>query len=450
MFTTPTNISHWNRRVETLPREEIAALQLKKIKYLTRYAYYNSPFYRQRFDVAGVKPDDIQTLDDFRSKVPIYRKDDLRELREQTNDPFAGMLTVPVECLEVIHPSTGTSGVPTFVGVSADEVEILSEGIARLLWMWGCRPGMTIYYGPAGYWHWWTTFWSSGLGRLEAGAEMIYGSMMAPVFGVSSSYLAISKFPADVFMTALDVALAIIKEYEAKGLDPKEVLPHIRNAIIVGEAFSPVQGALLKEKFGFDEIINAGGCNDPFWTYGECHCHNGGHAWDDYHLTEIVDPETGKALPPGQMGEFVITNLVNRSQPVLRFGTEDFGELMDGDCPCGRTHTRVKVVDRTIWVLDIGGRKISPYSVRLTLEKHPETRDAAFNIIKYAKSMERLRLKISYDTQITRDPEGLKKRIIQALREDLGVEAEVEWVPYENLDKILHKLVRVVDKTKTT
>ncbi|MFB0562522.1 MAG: hypothetical protein ACETWM_15050, partial [Candidatus Lokiarchaeia archaeon] len=144
----------------------------------------------------------------------------------------------------------------------------------------------------------------------------------------------------------------------------------------------------------------------------------------------------------------VSTNLWQESLPYVRFGTEDFGELVDESCECGRTHPMVRVFDRTAFVIKVAGKRVTPMQLRLIMEKYPETRDASFNIIKYSDKMDTFKIKASYKEDITKDPEGLKDKIVTDIKKELGLDAELEWVPYEQLEKVLFKIARIVDLTK--
>ncbi|MHA1631904.1 MAG: phenylacetate--CoA ligase family protein [Candidatus Freyarchaeota archaeon] len=442
---------YWNRPMETMRKSELEELQWKKLKATINYSFRNSPFYKRMYSEAGVEPEDIRTVDEFRSKVPLFRKDDVRERRKETGDPFANMLTVSLDRLATVHLSTGTSGVPTFTALSAEELDVASEPSARIGWMMKIRPGMRLLCALMldGFWHWWSTFLGVCVfGKLGVKSELIGYNFLLPVFGYPTSRIALGKFKADWIHLSPDAALATINECARMGKEPKDVLPGLTYVSCSGEAMSPSQKKMFLEKFGALDWFESWGCSDPFTLACECYIHSGLHAFSDYWLLEAVDPDTNELLPVGERGEIVSTNLWLRSLPYVRFGTEDFGKLSDEECECGRTHPTVRIYDRTSWVIEVAGKKVSPFNIRVIMEKYPETGDASFNILKYSDKMDTLKIKASYKEDITKDPDELREKIIADIKKELGVNAEIEWTPFEQLEKILHKLVRIVDLTK--
>ncbi|MFB0563604.1 MAG: phenylacetate--CoA ligase family protein [Candidatus Lokiarchaeia archaeon] len=442
---------YWNSTMETMRRSELKELQWKRIKSIISYAYRNSPFYNKMFSKAGIRPEDIKTKEEFRNKVSSFRKDDIRNLRRETGDPFADMLTVSRDQLATVHPSTGTTGIPTFTALSADEINVVSEPSARFGWMWKIRPGMRLLSGIFldGFWQWWSTFLGVCIiGKLGARSQIIGYNFLLPVFGFPTSKTALGKFEADWALISPDAAQATITECTRIGKDPKDVIAGLKYVTSAGEAISPHRRDTFIDKFGVLDWFDSWGCSDPFTLASECNAHNGLHTFSDYWSLELVDPDTDELLPPGERGEIVTTNLWMRSLPYIRFGTEDFGEFSDEECECGRTHPKVRVYDRTSWVIDVAGKKVSPFSLRLIMEKYPETRDASFNIIKYSDKMDTFKIRASYKEDITKDPDELSNKIVADIKKEFGVDAEIEWVPYEQLEKLLHKIIRLVDLTK--
>jgi phenylacetate-CoA ligase len=442
---------YWNPIMETIRRSELEELQWKRIKYIVTYAYRNSAFYSKMFSEAGVKPEDIKTKEEFRNKIPLFRKDKVRSQRKETSDPFANMLTIPIDQLATVHPSTGTTGIPTFTALSADEISVGAEPSTRIAWMWKIRPGMRLLCALMfdAFWHWWSTFLGVCVfGKLGVKSQIIGYNFLLPVFGFPTSRIALGKFPADWVLISPDAALATITECTRIGKDPKDVIPGLKYVSSAGEAISPHHRETFLDKFGVLDWFDSWGCSDPFTLASECYAHTGLHTFSDYWSLELVDPDSDETLPPGERGEVVTTNLWMRSLPYIRFGTEDFGEFREEECECGRTHPKVRIFDRTSWVIEVAGKKVSPFNLRLIMERYPETRDASFNIIKYSDKMDTFKIKASYKEDITKDPEELRKKIVADIKRELGVDTEIEWVPYEQLEKLLHKIVRLVDLTK--
>lgn len=205
---------YWNKTMETMRRSELEELQWKRMKSTITHAYRNSLFYNQMFSKEGVNPEDIQTKEEFRNKIPLFRKDDVRDRRKETGDPFANMLTVPLDQLATVHVSTGTSGDPTFTALSADEISVGAEPSARIGWMLKIRPGMRLLCALMfdGFWHWWSIFLGACVfGKLGVKSQIIGYNFLLPVFGFPTSKIALGKFAADWIHLSPDAALATKK-----------------------------------------------------------------------------------------------------------------------------------------------------------------------------------------------------------------------------------------------
>jgi phenylacetate-CoA ligase len=442
---------YWDPKAETMPLEKLKEIQLSKIKEVVNHAYLFSPFYRRRFDEAGVKPEDIKTLEDFRRKVPFFRKDDMRAEVERLNDPYASMLTVPIGKLTTIHSSTGTTGMPTFTGMTPDEVEELADSMARSSWMIKHRPGTSQTgigeaIGALELWHWYATDWGAPHGK-QLGLRCVLDSLFGLIMGVSLFDEVYSKMPVYSGAVISDAMPAMIDQAAKRGIEPKDVMK-ADYFTHPGEAITPHQRESYIEKFGFKDDFDTCGTSEPMVLQMECYAHNGGHVWGDYYYVELIDPDTGEPLPPGERGEYTVTNLFMKAIPMIRYATEDFSWWTEDKCECGRTHPRIKVYDRTGYRVKVKDKTLIPYDVRELMERHPETVEANFNILKYAETMDTLRLRASYSPMLTKDPDELRGRLVKDFKESLGVDAEIEWVSFDELAKILHKLIRVVDLTK--
>ncbi|MFB0562422.1 MAG: phenylacetate--CoA ligase family protein, partial [Candidatus Lokiarchaeia archaeon] len=340
---------YWNPIMETMRRSELEELQWKKIKSIITYAYRNSPFYHEMFSKEGIKPEDIKTKEEFQNKIPLFRKDKVRKLRAETGDPFAKMLTVPYEVLASFHTSTGTTGVPTFTALSENDIKAATEPLTRIGWMWKIRPAMRLLCAAMldGFWHWWSVFLGHCvLTNLGVNSQLITYNFLIPLFGLPTSKTALGKFRADWVLFTHASALAVLNECTRLGVEPKEIIPGVKYACSAGEAASTHQRETFLEKFGTLDWFGGWGCSDPYTMTSDCYAHIGYHVFLDYWSLELVDPETDELLPPGERGEIVSTNLWQESLPYVRFGTEDFGELVDESCECGRTHPMVRVFDR--------------------------------------------------------------------------------------------------------
>ncbi|MEX2706372.1 MAG: phenylacetate--CoA ligase family protein [Candidatus Freyrarchaeum guaymaensis] len=436
---------YWNAPVETMPLEQLKEIQFKKIKSIAKHAYNNSRWYHKLYDEANVKPDDIQTLDDFK-KLPYFRKDDVREERAKTGDPFAGILAVPLERVLSIHPSTGTTGVPTFNAYMREDLDTMSSVALRNLWMMKLRPGMRMVMNPM-MWHYYSAAYNTGFKRICASMG-INASIPHPVTA-PHMYNAIARLKPDFGVIVLDLVLGLNDLCKRLGVEPRDVFSSLKYVMDgMGEPVTPELRKTLIDMWGLEDFWDTGGLSDGFVVCSDCYTHTGQHIWGDHYYVELIDTETEEPLGPGERGEYLVTNLFALGHPYVRFATEDFAYLNEDACECGRTHPRIRVFSRTGWVFDIDGRKINPYDVRLVLEKFPETREASFTMIKTKGKMDKLKLKAAYDQELTKDLDDLTRRVKEAIKSKLGVDSEIEWATWEEIPKIFHKIQRITDLSK--
>jgi phenylacetate-CoA ligase len=436
---------YWNPPMETMPLEQLKEIQLKKIKYLTNYAYHNSKWYHRLYDEANVKPEDIETLDDFK-RVPFYRKDDIRDETAKTGDPFAGILTVPIERVVSIHPSTGTTGTPTFMPYTSEDLRAMSDVAMRNLWMMKLRPGMRLVANPMS-WHWFQTAFNMGFQRMNC--SCIINACIPHPITAPHMYNAIVRLKPDFGVIVLDLMLGLNDLCKRLGVKPKDVFSSLKYVFDgMGEPVTPELRKMLIDMWGVKDVWDAGGVGDGLLPVADCYAHLGQHVWDDYYYIELIDTETGELLGPEERGEYVVTNLFVLGHPYVRFATEDFAYMSEKECDCERTHLRLRVFSRTGWVSDIGGHKINPYDVRLVLEKFPETREGSFTIIKTKGKMNKLKIKAAYDKDITKNLDDLTQRVKAAFKKELGVDSEIEWATWEDIPKIFHKIQRITDLSK--
>jgi phenylacetate-CoA ligase len=361
------------------------------------------------------------------------------------------MLTVPLNKLEVVFSSTGTTGVPTFGGTTLDEGENIADWMARATWMMKHRPGTRMLgtMEPLSihtFWHPWISLWGKAHGKM-LGVEGARDSVCFPGTGISFFDEALARMPVDTYLVISDAVPYFIGQCAGRGKEPKEFVK-LKHFCQSGDAITPNQRIMYREKFGTEDFWECCSVSEMFYLETECYVHNGSHIWADYWFVELIDPDTGEPLPPGERGEVVITSLFLKSMPAIRFATENFAWWTEDKCECGRTHPRIRTYDRTGYRVKVKDKTLIPYDVREVMERYPETAETNFNIIKYAEVMDTLRLRASYNPMWTKDPEELRERLVKDFKERLGVDAEIEWVSFDELAKILHKLIRVVDLTK--
>jgi phenylacetate-CoA ligase len=344
--------------METMPREALAALQLERLRETVRNAYTHVPMQRVRLDALGVRPDDIRSLADIQH-LPFTVKTDLRD-----HYPF-GMFARPQGQLTRLHASSGTTGKPTVVGYTPQDISHWADLMARSLFAAGARPG-DVVHNAYGY-----GLFTGGLGA-HYGAERL-GAVVVPMSGGSTErqVALIMDFGARVLCATPSYALALAEVAESQGVDLRKSA--LRVGLFGAEPWSQAMrseiearlGLLALDIYGLSEIMGPG-------VACECECRNGLHGWEDHFLFEVIDPETGQVLPEGQAGELVITTLTKQALPMLRYRTRDITRLSSTRCDCGRTHLRIlRITGRNDDMLIIRGVNVYPSQIEAVLLGRP-------------------------------------------------------------------------------
>ncbi|WP_127599037.1 phenylacetate--CoA ligase PaaK [Nitratireductor alexandrii] len=303
--------------IEIASRDEISALQLERLKWSLKHAYDNVAFYRKSFDAAGVHPDDLKTLSDL-AKFPFTVKTDLRD-----NYPF-GLFAVPRDKVARIHASSGTTGKPTVVGYTANDIDVWATCVARSMRASGTRPG-DIVHVAYGY-----GLFTGGLGA-HYGAEKL-GCTVVPVSGgmTTRQVTLIEDFRASTIMVTPSYMLSILDEYRAQGLDPRE--SPLQVGIFGAEPWTNAMRTEIEAAFdmhavdiyGLSEVMGPGVANECVETK------DGLHIWEDHFYPEIIDPATGEPVADGEKGELVFTSLSKEAFPIIRYRTRDLTRLLAG------------------------------------------------------------------------------------------------------------------------
>ncbi|WP_157015977.1 phenylacetate--CoA ligase PaaK [Mesorhizobium xinjiangense] len=303
--------------IEIASRDEIAALQLERLKWSLAHAYGNVPHYKKSFDAAGVHPDDLKTLADL-AKFPFTVKSDLRD-----NYPF-GMFAVPREKVARMHASSGTTGKPTVVGYTKNDIEVWAQMVARSMRASGTRPGDVVHvaYGYG--------LFTGGLGA-HYGAEKL-GCTVVPVSGgmTARQVTLIEDFRPTTIMVTPSYMLSILDEYRAQGLDPRQ--SPLQVGIFGAEPWTNAMRAEIEQDFdmhavdiyGLSEVMGPGVANECVETK------DGLHIWEDHFYPEIIDPVTGEPVADGEKGELVFTSLSKEAFPIIRYRTRDLTRLLPG------------------------------------------------------------------------------------------------------------------------
>ena len=344
---------------ETMPRRNLAALQLRRLKKSLKHAYQNVVHVRRKFDAVGVTPDTLGSLADI-AHFPLTEKADLRDTY-----PF-GLFAVPREQVLRLHASSGTTGKPTVVGYTRADLDLWSDLMARTLACAGARPG-DIVHNAYGY-----GLFTGGLGA-HYGAERL-GCTVVPMSGggTERQVMLMRDFGAAILCATPSYALNIAEVAAGMGVDIAG-LP-LRYGVFGAEPWSEPMRRNLEARlgikaidiYGLSEILGPG-------VAAECHlAQNGLHGWEDHFLFEVVDPQTLKPLPVGEAGELIITTLTKEALPMVRYRTRDITRLSDEPCACGRTHVRImRVTGRDDDMLIIRGVNVYPSQVEAALVGFP-------------------------------------------------------------------------------
>src|SRR5262247_1760840 len=350
----------FDRAAETMPRGELAALQLQRLQQTAARAYAKVPHVRAKFDAAGVKPEQIKSLADV-TRLPFSVKNDLRDTY-----PF-GLFAVPREDLLRLHASSGTTGKPTVVGYTKADLDLWSDLMARSLACMGARPG-DIFHNAYGY-----GLFTGGLG-FHYGAERL-GLTTVPVSGgmTERQVMLLQDFGANVLCATPSYALNIAEVAAGMGVDLRR--PSLRIGVFGAEPWSESMRRVIEAQldikavdlYGLSEILGPG-------VACECQVAQAGlHGWEDHFLFEVIDPETLAPRPIGESGELVITTLTKEALPMIRYRTRDITRLSREPCACGRSHVRImRVTGRNDDMLIIRGVNVYPSQVEAVLVTLPD------------------------------------------------------------------------------
>ena len=334
--------------IEIASRDEIAALQLERLTWSLRQAYDNVPHYRSAFEAAGVHPDDLTSLGDL-ARFPFTTKADLRD-----NYPF-GLFAVPREQVVRIHASSGTTGKPTVVGYTRNDIEVWSQVMARSIRASGGRPG-DIVHVAYGY-----GLFTGGLGA-HYGAERL-GCTVVPISGgmTERQVQLIEDFQPRIIMVTPSYMLSILDEFDRRGLDPR--LSSLKVGIFGAEPWTEKMRGEIEQRFdmhavdiyGLSEVMGPGVANECVETK------DGLHLWEDHFYPEIIDPVSGEVLPDGEMGELVFTSLSKEALPIIRYRTRDLTRLLPGTA---RSMRRMeKITGRSDDMIILRGVNVFPTQV---------------------------------------------------------------------------------------
>jgi phenylacetate-CoA ligase len=422
--------------IETLSREKLENLQLQRLREIIASAIKTS-FYNKRLAKVGIKsPEDIKSLADVR-KIPFTTKDDLRQ-----NFP-TGLLAVDMSDIVRIHSSSGTTGIPTVIYFTKDDLNSWTELVARSIYATGARKG-DIFQNMMSY-----GLFTGGLG-LHYGAERI-GMTVIPVGGGNTKrQLQLMKdFKTTVLHITPSYLLHIHESMESHGFNTSDL--SLKKAFIGAEPHSENTRLKLEELYGID-AYNSYGLSElsgPGLAF-ECKYKAGMHVWEDAYILEVIDPETGKNVEDGQEGEIVLTNLIRKGNPMIRYRTRDLAYVLTDSCKCGRTHRRLsRILGRTDDMLIINGVNVFPSQIEEVVMRIPEVGTNYQIYVDKIGALDRLTVKVEiYSKMFTgevKQLDALKKKIAEELRASITIHPLIELHEPGALPVFEGKAKRVVD-----
>lgn len=429
----------WSKE-ETLPRAEIEAIQLARLKQTVNQVWEKVPAYKKKMEEAGVKPEDIKSLKDL-AKLPLITKQDLRD-----NYPF-GLFAVDKDELVRIHASSGTTGKPTVVGYTKRDLQMWTECVSRVAMAGGAskKDVAQICFGYG--------MFTGALG-LHYGLENIGAAMVPSSTGNSEKQIMYMKdFGTTLLVATPSYALRLAEVAQSMGIDPAKDL-QVKIGLLGSELLTDAMRAemhklwgeeiLVTSNYGMSELMGPG-------VSGECEHLCGMHINEDYFIPEIIDPKTGEVLPPGEKGELVVSCIYKEALPLIRYRTKDITRLIYEPCKCGRTTCRMENLDgRTDDMLKIRGVNVFPsqieevilgveeigphYEIILTRENHTDRMEIRVELLKATDSFKEL--------------ETIEKKIKGRLKIVLGLDAKVSLESPNTLQRFEGKAKRVKDLRK--
>ncbi|MGQ0664769.1 MAG: phenylacetate--CoA ligase PaaK [Pseudomonadota bacterium] len=419
--------------IEIASRDEIAALQAKRLKWTIRHAYANVPHYRHKFDTAGVHPDDFRHLEDL-AKFPFTTKEDLR-----ATYPY-GMFAVPREQVLRVHASSGTTGKPTVVGYTAADLDAWAACGARSIRAAGGRPG-DIVHVAYGY-----GLFTGGLGA-HAGAERL-GCTVIPMSGgqTERQVQLIGDLKPDIIMVTPSYMLAIADEFARQGLDARAST--LKIGIHGAEPWSEPMRREIEDRFAIDaidiygisEVMGPGVANECVETK------DGPTIWEDHFYPEIIDPANGRKLPDGQGGELVFTTLTKQALPVIRYRTRDLSALLAGTARSMRRMARVS--GRSDDMLIIRGVNLFPTQIEELILKDPKLSPHYVLEIRREGRLDELDVVVELKPEYAGKPEieaAASVRLAREIKSYIGITARVRAVPVGGVARSAGKAKRVND-----
>jgi phenylacetate-CoA ligase len=427
----------WNEEIECMAHDELKKLQLKRLQDVVKRAYETVPYYKKRFNEAGIRPEDIQTLDDIQ-KLPLTTKDDLRAAY-----PF-GMFAVPRREIVEVHTSSGTTGKPTVSGYTKEDIKIWSEVMARGLTMFGVTED-DIIQNTHGY-----GLFTGGFG-VHYGAQHIGATVIPISTGQTRRQIEIMKdFGTTILIVTPSYGLYLAEVAEEEGVESSDL--NLNSIGFGAEMWTEEMRQKLQKRFdspayniyGLTEIMGPG-------IALECPEQDGLHVMEDHFYPEIIDSETMEVLKDGEKGELVLTTLTRHGMPIIRFRTKDITNLRRGTCPCGRTLIKMeRITGRTDDMLKIRGVAVFPSQIEKALLKMDGIEPHYQIIATRPQHLDELEVQVETSPKLFSDEVkelvGIKNKIEHFIDDEIGLRVNVTLVEPKTLPRSEGKAVRVIDK----
>jgi phenylacetate-CoA ligase len=426
----------WQEKEEARPREDLRHAQLLRLKNIISYAYENVKFYRELFDSHSIRPDKIKNFDDLK-KIPFTTKRDINN-----NYPY-GFFAVPLRSVIRIHSSSGTTGKPTVVGYTRNDIEIWKDMIARIMVMGGVSDSdivqVAFHYG----------LFTGGFG-LHYGAEHLGATVIPVSSGNSKRQIMIMKdYKTTTLICTPSYGLHLTEVLDDMGIKKEDL--SLRYALLGGEPFNEILrqrfeerlGIIATDNYGLSEVMGPG-------VAGECIYKKGLHINEDHFYPEIIDPETGEVLPEGSIGELVLTTLTREAIPLLRYRTRDITRIYYDSCPCGRTFIKMdKPKGRTDDMFIVNGVNIYPTQIEEVIYDNKSVTGHYQIYLKKNGYLDSLEVHIEVDESIFYDEMKKQKSLLDSLTDKLnnalGVKAIIKFVSPKSIERFEGKSKRVID-----
>jgi phenylacetate-CoA ligase len=418
---------------ERMSRDELTTLQLARVRETLFHAYEHVPHYRLAFDAAGAHPSDLRTLADL-ARFPFTTKADLRE-----NYPF-GMFAIPLDQVRRIHASSGTTGQPTVVGYSQNDLDAWADLVARSIRAAGGRPGMKVHvaYGYG--------LFTGGLGA-HYGAERL-GCTVIPMSGGMTARQAqlITDFRPEIIMVTPSYLLTIIDELDKQGIDPRAT--SLRIAILGAEPWTEQLRTEIEQRldidavdiYGLSEVMGPGVAQEAVETK------DGLHIWEDHFYPEVIDPVTGDVLPDGERGELVFTSLTKEALPIVRYRTRDLTRLLPGTARPAMRRME-KVTGRTDDLIILRGVNVFPTQIEELVLGTPALAPHFQLLLRRPERLDTMTVRVEARPDVPMPQrESAADALRDAVKDKVGVSVEVEIVEPDTLERSVGKLRRVIDE----